>query len=87
MATAVNGVAVIDQDALAFKPSSATIKAGERVLFKNSETALHTVTIDAKNVSGPMRRGESFEFVPSNPGVYRITCDYHPQMRATLTVE
>jgi plastocyanin len=77
----------IDQDNLKFKPSSLTISAGETVYFANSESALHTVTINGENESGPMRRGDIFQFTFEEPGTYRITCDYHPQMRATVTVE
>jgi plastocyanin len=80
------GSTVIDQYGLAFKPSAATARAGETVFFLNSETALHTVTIDGKNESGDMRKGEVFSFQFANPGTYRVRCDYHPQMRATITV-
>lgn len=77
---------VIDQDNLKFIPNRLTVKAGSTVLFTNSDSALHTVTVDRKNVSGNMKKGDEFRWTPPAPGTYRITCDYHPQMRATLTV-
>lgn len=81
------GAPEVDQDNLKFIPTELTVKPGEKVYFKNSETALHTVTIEGENVSGNMRKGEVFAWdAPTEPGDYKITCDYHPQMKATLTV-
>lgn len=80
-------VAEIDQDNLTFKPGKVTVKAGEKILFKNSETALHTVTINGKNESGNMKKNEKFVWTAPKAGEYKVTCDYHPQMNATITVE
>jgi len=80
------GAPLIDQDKLQFIPGQLTVKAGETVYFKNSETALHTVNIDGKNVSGNMKKNDVFTWVFQQPGSYKITCDYHPQMKATITV-
>ena len=55
--------------------------------FKNSESALHTVTINGKNESGNMRKGDLFSWTAGAAGEYKITCDYHPQMNATITVQ
>jgi len=76
----------IDQDNLKFKPASATVARGGSVVFKNSETALHTVTLNGKNLSGNMKKGDVFTWAAEAAGEYRFTCDYHPQMRATVTV-
>lgn len=81
------GAPLIDQDKLKFIPETLTVKAGETVYFKNSETALHTVNVDGKNVSGNMKKNDVFTWVFQQPGSYKITCDYHPQMKATITVE
>lgn len=78
--------AEIDQDNLKFTPSSLTVASGEVVTFKNSETAVHTVTINGKNESGTMKKDATFLWTPPAPGTYKITCDYHPQMKATVTV-
>ncbi len=81
------GAPTIDQDNLAFKPDKLTVKAGEKVYFKNSETALHTVTIDGKNVSGNMKKGDVVVWTPETAKTYKITCDYHPQMNGTITAQ
>lgn len=81
------GAPEIDQDNLAFKPDKLTVKSGEKVYFKNSETALHTVTINGKNESGNMKKGDVFVWTPAEAKTYKITCDYHPQMNATITAQ
>lgn len=81
------GAALIDQDNLAFIPRELTVPVGGTVYLKNSEAAVHTVTIDGKNVSGVMREDDTLAWTPPAAGSYRVTCDYHPQMRATITVK
>jgi plastocyanin len=80
------GAPYIDQDHLAFKPSKLTVKAGEKVYFTNNESALHTVTVNGKNESGTMKRNDVYVWTAPAPGSYKITCDLHPQMNATVTV-
>ena len=82
-----DGAPLVDQEGLAFKPGELTVKAGEKVYFKNSETAVHTVDINGKNESGTMKRNDVFVYTFDAPGKYNITCEYHPQMKATITVE
>ena len=80
------GAAVIDQVGLAFIPSMIDIPAGASVYFKNSEAALHTVDIDGTNISGNMRQGDVITWTFKKPGQYQVTCDYHLDMHATITV-
>lgn len=81
------GAPMIDQDKLAFKPDKLTVKVGDKVYFRNSETALHTVTIDGKNVSGNMKKGDVVVWTAATAKTYKMTCDYHPQMNATITAQ
>jgi plastocyanin len=82
-----DGSPFVDQKDLRFKPTAVTAAPGQAVYFKNSESALHTVSIDKKNLSGSMKRNEVFIWTPPGPGSYAITCDFHPQMKATVTVQ
>ena len=82
-----SGALVVDQDDLKFLPSDLTVSVGEAVYFTNSERAPHTVTVEGDNVSGHMVRGDAFVWTFDTAGEYRVTCDYHPKMRATVTVE
>jgi len=81
------GASVIDQDGLKFIPNQLTVSVGDDVYFTNSEHALHTVTVDGENISGNMSRGDAFVWTFDTPSEYRITCDFHPRMRATIIVE
>jgi plastocyanin len=78
--------AEIDQEDLTFIPEKVTLKVGEVLLIKNSETAIHTANIDGKNITGNMKKGDEVRWKATAPGEYKVTCDYHPQMKATITV-
>lgn len=84
--TVPEGVPFVDQDNLRFKPNELIAKVGQEIWFANSETAIHTVTINGTNESGNMKRNTTFTWTPSTPGEYKITCDYHAQMKASITV-
>lgn len=77
----------VDQDNLKFLPNNLTAEVGETIYFHNAETALHTVTINGTNESGNMRKNDLFEWAAAEAGTYKITCDFHPQMKATITIE
>ncbi|MBE0609128.1 MAG: cupredoxin domain-containing protein [Dehalococcoidia bacterium] len=85
--TVPEGAPVIDQDKLKFIPGELKVKVGEKVYFTNSETALHTVDINGKNESGNMKKGDVFTVEFPTAGEYKVTCTYHPQMKATIIVE
>lgn len=78
--------AEIDQKDMAFVPARVSVKVGETVLIKNSETAIHTGNVNGKNVTGNMKKGDSTAWTAKTPGEYAVTCDYHPQMKATIVV-
>lgn len=80
------GAPEVDQDNLKFSPTELTTTAGTKVYFKNSETALHTVTINGEDLSGNMKKNDVFVWTAGPAGEYKITCEYHPQMKATITV-
>jgi plastocyanin len=81
------GAPEIDQADLAFKPDKLTVSSGSTVYFKNSDSALHTVNVNGKNESGTMKKGAIFAWTPARAGTYKLTCDFHPQMNATITVQ
>jgi len=81
------GAPEIDQDNLTFKPSKVTMKVGQKLYIKNSETAIHTANINGKNITGNMKKGDVVVWEAKNAGEYKVTCDYHPQMKATIVVE
>jgi plastocyanin len=78
--------ATIDQKNLQFVPTTVSVKVGDTVAFKNSDPVLHTVDINGTNVTGNMKDGDVTRWQTPAPGTYVLTCDYHPQMRATIIV-
>ena len=81
------GAREIDQDRLELKPRAVTVKVGETIFVKNSETSLHTFDVNGKNLSGNMKKGDIVAWKGDAPGAYKVTCAFHPQMKATITVE
>jgi plastocyanin len=81
-----DGAAFVDQDNLKFQPNKLSVATGEAIYFKNSDTTYHTVTVNGKNESDTMEHDDVFQWTPSAAGEYKITCDFHPQMKATITV-
>lgn len=86
MAAHTDHAAEIDQQKMEFVPARVSVKVGETVLIKNSETAIHTGNINGKNITGNMKKGDSTAWTAKAPGEYAVTCDYHPQMKATIVV-
>lgn len=80
------GAPLIDQLDLKFIPNSVTMKLTDLLYLKNSESAIHTVTINGKNVTGNMDKDRLMAWVPPAVGTYKVTCDFHPQMKATIKV-
>lgn len=78
--------AEIDQKNMKFIPERVSVKVGETVLIKNSEAAIHTGNINGKNVTGNMKKGDATTWTATEPGEYAVTCEYHPQMKATIAV-
>ena len=81
-----DGATVVDQVSLQFVPDELVVSLGEDIYFLNSERTPHTVTINGENVSGAMGEGDVVVWTPLAPGVYRVTCDFHRYMDATITV-
>ena len=84
------GSAVIDQKDQLFKPDKLTVKLGDTVYFTNSEAVVHSVNLDGKNLLGSgglTKQGESVVWKPAKAGTYTMTCDYHPAMKAVVTVQ
>jgi len=86
-ATLPAGAPLIDQDKMEFIPTELKVQSGTTVYLKNSEATVHTVTIEGKNVSGTMKKDDLLAWNPPAPGTYKVTCDFHPLMKATITVK
>jgi plastocyanin len=77
-----------------FDPSELTITAGTTVLFLNADSYTHTVTegtggqaVDDPIVDREIAENRSVRVTFDEPGTYDITCEIHPSMQLTITVE
>ena len=71
-----------------FSPMSLTIKAGSTVTWKNLDGEPHTVVNDAGIFhSAALDENDTFQFKFDKPGVYKVFCGIHPNMKETITVQ
>jgi plastocyanin len=71
-----------------FSPMALTIKTGSTVTWKNLDGEPHTVVNDAGLFrSAALDQNETYQFKFDKPGVYKVFCGIHPNMRATITVQ
>lgn len=77
-----------------FDTTELTITAGTTVLFLNADSYAHTVTegsggraVDDPIVDREIAQNRSVRVTFDEPGTYEITCEIHPSMQMTITVE
>jgi plastocyanin len=80
---------VMDQVGQAFGPEVLLVRTGQPVEFRNSDDTLHNVHVDhdetrepAFNVAIPS--GGTYMYSFKHDGFYRVGCDIHPAMAATI---
>ena len=84
-----DGTPVMDQAGLTFGPELLLVRTGYPVEFRNSDDTLHNVRVSheetrssAFNVAIPT--GESYTYTFEREGFYRVGCDIHPAMAASV---
>ena len=77
-----------------FEPSELTVSVGTEVVFTNEDSFAHTVTegTDGDVVEDPIvdeeiAAGGEVRVTFDEAGTYDITCEIHPDMQMTITVE
>jgi plastocyanin len=80
---------VMDQAGLMFGPELLLVRTGFPVEFRNSDDTLHNVRVSheetrtsAFNVAIPT--GEAYTYTFDRDGFYRVGCDIHPAMAASV---
>jgi plastocyanin len=80
---------VMDQVGQTFSPALLIVRTGQVVKFRNSDDTLHNVNVKEEgtrvqsfNVAIPT--DGVFEFTFPHDGFYRVGCDIHPAMAASL---
>ena len=69
----------------AFSPMSIKISEGDTVKWTNMDSVDHTVDGSIFK-SGAISKGQIYEFLFAEPGVYNYKCSPHPYMTGTVTV-
>lgn len=80
---------VIVQQGIAFKPGTATVKAGGQITFRNEDPFGHNVYSPSKGGIfdiGLQAPDSETAVTFREVGEYIIQCRIHPKMRATVTV-
>lgn len=76
----------------AFVPERIEVRPGDRLVFRNEDPDLHSLTLIGQGEVLPetfLDPGQSFVFtIPAtlDPGVYALACTIHVDMQATLAV-
>ena len=71
-----------------FSPMSLTVKAGSTVTWKNLDGEPHTIVNDAGIFhSAALDENDTYQFKFDKPGIYKIFCGIHPNMKETITVQ
>ena len=86
-AKAVEAETVVLAD-FAFRPDCLRVAEGAQIALRNTGDAPHTFTIEGTVVDYNVPAGTATDASMSgvDPGRYTVTCTYHPQMEATLTI-
>jgi plastocyanin len=71
-----------------FRPSCLQAPPDGVIVLENTGDAPHTFTVERTDVDVNIDAGSSGEadLRTVDPGTYVVTCTFHPQMEATLTV-
>ena len=72
----------------AFEPDCLSADAGATITLENVGDAPHTFTVEGTDVDVNVDAQSSgrANLAGVDPGTYTVTCTFHPQMEATLTV-
>jgi plastocyanin len=78
----------VDLADFAFAPDCVSVGTGSTIELENTGDAPHTFTVTGTDLDVKLDPGTSDEvtFGTVDPGSYAVTCTFHPQMEATLTV-
>lgn len=90
---ASSGAPTVKMVGFQFDPTALTVKAGTKVTFTNSDSALHEVAegengkkADPSRFDESVKPGASATITFGTAGTVHVTCLIHPTMNLTVTV-
>jgi plastocyanin len=80
---------LMDQAGLSFGPELLLVRTGQPVEFRNSDDTLHNVHVTHEETHEPafnvaIPTGASYNHTFERDGFYRVGCDIHPSMAASI---
>ncbi len=83
---AASGDVTIDIADFTYMPEDLTVRAGSKVTWANNDAAPHTATARGAFDTGNLRKGDTKTLTLKRAGTYAYICEFHPFMKATVTV-
>ncbi len=86
----VHAKIVTDASAVgAYKPKTIVVHLGDRITFRNSSNAPHTITVDHGRAfdSGNIAIGKTWTFTAKHAGSFPYHCSYHALMHGKIVVK
>jgi len=78
---------VIEIKGFKFVPAVLTIKSGDTITWINKDIVPHTATADDSTFdTGELKQNESISITVVGDGEVSYFCEFHPSMRAALTL-
>lgn len=81
----------ISMQGFRYNPPAITVHLGDTVVWKNMDTAPHTVTTKADAAvafdSGALGQNATFSHTFNQTGTYNYHCTFHPEMVGTIVVQ
>ena len=73
----------------AYKPKTIVVHLGDRITFRNSSNASHTITADHGRAfdSGNIAIGKTWTFTAKHAGSFPYHCSYHALMHGKIVVK
>lgn len=73
----------------AYSPKKIVVHKGDRIIFRNTSNAPHTVTADKGKAfdSGNINTGATWTYTAKHTGTFTYHCMYHPGMHGTIVVK
>ncbi|APV51155.1 methylamine utilization protein [Betaproteobacteria bacterium GR16-43] len=81
---------VVDQKGNQFAPRKLSVKVGDTVEFRNTDTTPHNVfSLSAPKTFdlGAFTKGQSKKVTFDKPGVVEVECAIHPEMKMSVEVK
>jgi plastocyanin len=81
----------VTQSHTSFDVDSATLKAGDSIIFSNKDDVTHNIQVvnsdgDADD-KGLQKPGQDIKATFAKAGEYKVRCAIHPKMKMTVTVQ